>query len=205
MTNFDERAKNWDDDPIRAERAAAVAQLIRSLLPKNKKMTAFEYGCGTGLLSFFLRQDFASITLADTSQGMLDVLSEKIKNSHVNNMMPVKIDLLSDSMPALRYDVIYSLMTLHHIPQTDSVLKKFFALLNSGGLLYIADLDAEDGSFHGESETNIHKGFDRLTLQKQVEAAGFKNVLFKTAYEISKQIGDSEKSFPVFLMTAYRP
>ena len=79
MTDFDERAKDWDSDPMKVERAHAVADAIRAALPLRPDMTAFEYGCGTGLLSFFLKDDFSSITLADTSQGMLDVLSEKIR------------------------------------------------------------------------------------------------------------------------------
>lgn len=205
MTNFDERAKTWDADPERAERATAVAELIRSTLPLRPNMTAFEYGCGTGLLSFFLRLDFTSITLADTSQGMLDVLSEKINASGVENMYPIKMDLMYDPLPASRFDITYSLMALHHIFQVELVLKKFFVLLNPGGWLCIADLDAEDGSFHGESATDVHKGFERSALQKQVEAAGFQNVKFSSAFAIKKQIGGSEKSFPVFLMTAYKP
>jgi hypothetical protein len=48
----------------------------------------------------------------------------------------------------------------------------------------------------------VHKGFDRPALQKQVEAAGFGWIHFSTAYEIKKKIGNKEKTFPVFLMTA---
>jgi ubiquinone/menaquinone biosynthesis C-methylase UbiE len=204
MTYFDERAKDWDSDPMKLERAQKVADLIRSTLPVKKNMTALEYGCGTGSLSFFLRDNFFSITLADTSEGMLDVLSEKIKTADVYNMHPMKLDLLTDPIPAVRFNIIYSLMTLHHIQQVDTVLQKFNKLLISGGWLCIADLDSEDGSFHGDSETDIHKGFDRAILQKKAEDAGFRNVNFTTAYKIIKNIDGIEKDFPVFLMTAIR-
>jgi len=204
MTNFDERAKNWDADPSRTERALAVAECIRSTLPLKAGMTAIEYGCGTGLLSLCLQKDFASITLADSSQGMLDILSEKIKSSGVANMYPIRLDLASDPLPVSRFDISYSLMTLHHIPEIEPALKNFFELLNPDGWLCIADLDSEDGSFHGESVTDVHKGFERSLLQKQVEAAGFRNVSFTTVCDITKQIDGSEKSFPVFLLTACR-
>ena len=93
MTNFDERARDWDSDPKKVERARAVAEAIRKALPLSANMTALEYGCGTGLLSFALQEDLGEITLADTSQGMLDVLSEKIAASGVTNMHPVRLDL----------------------------------------------------------------------------------------------------------------
>ena len=47
-----------------------------------------------------------------------------------------------------RFDLVYTLMTLHHIPDTAKILGSFQALLQPGGVLCIADLDKEDGSFH---------------------------------------------------------
>src|SRR5512134_3028173 len=114
MTNFDERAKDWDSDPDKVRRARVVADAIRQAIPLSNEMKALEYGCGTGLLSFALQSHLGEITLADTSQGMLDVLREKIVNAKVKNMHPVRLDLSSDPLPAERYDVTYSLLTLHH-------------------------------------------------------------------------------------------
>ena len=204
MTNFDERAKDWDADPARVERARAVAEAIRRTTPLTKDMKALEYGCGTGLVSFALQSDLGQITLADTSQGMLDVLTQKIENAQVPNMHPVRLDLASDPLPGQRFDVTYSLLTLHHIHDVDTILGKFCDVLVPQGILLIADLDKEDGSFHTDGTTDVHLGFDRGELQKKVESAGFGNVTFSTAYEIKKKIGDEEKTFPVFLMSARR-
>jgi len=204
MTNFDERAKDWDSDPIKVERSRVVADAIRKALPLTQNMNALEYGCGTGLLSFALQSDLGRITLADTSQGMLDVLGEKIANASVTNMHPVRLDLATDPFPAERYDLTYSLMTLHHIHDTEDILKKFHALLKPGGYLLAADLDKEDGTFHTDGSTDVHLGFDREELQKKVEAAGFGNVMFSTVYELKKAIAGKEMGFPVFLMVAQK-
>jgi len=204
MTNFDERARDWDSDPKKVERARIVADAIRSTVHLSQEMTALEYGCGTGLLSFALQQDLGQITLADTSQGMLDVLREKIASAEVTNMHPVRLDLSSDPLPAERYDLTYSLMTLHHIQDVKDMLSKFYELLVPNGLLLVADLDQEDGSFHTDGTTDAHKGFARAELRKMVEKAGFANILFMTAYEIKKQIRNEEKTFPVFLMAAQK-
>lgn len=202
MTNFDERAKDWDSDPKKVERARLVADAIRKTIPLSRDMKALEYGCGTGLLSFALQSDLGSITLADTSQGMLDVLSEKIASAGVTNMHPVRLDLANDPLPAERYHVTYSLMTLHHIHDVNDVLVKFWELLEPNGVLLIADLDKEDGSFHTDGSTDVHLGFYRGELQKMVESIGFGHITFSTAYKIKKRIVDVEKIFPVFLMSA---
>jgi ubiquinone/menaquinone biosynthesis C-methylase UbiE len=202
MTNFDERAKDWDSDPDKVERARAVAEAIRRTIPLTKDMRVLEYGCGTGLLSFALQSDLGQITLADTSQGMLDVLTQKIASAGVTNMQPVRLDLASEPLPAERFDLTYSLLTLHHIHDVNDILIKFRDLLLPNGYLLVADLDKEDGSFHTDGTTDVHLGFDRDELQKTVENLGFGNVTFSTAYKIKKKIGNEEKAFPVFLMTA---
>jgi ubiquinone/menaquinone biosynthesis C-methylase UbiE len=204
MTNFDERARDWDSDPKKVERARVVADAIRKTTPLSPEMKALEYGCGTGLLSFALQPDLGEITLADTSQGMLNVLREKIAKAEVTNMHPVRLDLASDPLPDERYDLTYSLMVLHHVQDAKGMLSKFFELLKPNGILLVADLDQEDGSFHTDGSTDVHKGFARGELQGMVEEAGFGNVSFMTAYEIKKQIGNEEKIFPVFLMAAQK-
>ena len=77
MTDFDSRAKDWDEAPGRVERANAVAAAIREQVRLSQTMTALEYGCGTGLLSFALQEELGPITLADSSNGMLDVVRDE--------------------------------------------------------------------------------------------------------------------------------
>ena len=202
MTNFDERARDWDSDPQKVERARVVAEAIRQAIPLSKKMKALEIGCGTGLLSFALQSDLGQITLADTSQGMLNVLAEKIAVAGVPNMHPVRLDLESDPLPVERYDLTYSLMTLHHIHDVKQILNKLHAVLVPNGILVVADLDQEDGSFHIDGTTDVHPGFNRDELRKLVEKAGFGEIGFSTAYKIRKQVGNEEKVFPIFLMVA---
>ena len=202
MTNFDSRANEWDSDPAKVERAKVVAQAIRDALPFKSGMTALEYGCGTGLLSFALQDAFASITMVDTSQGMLDVLAKKIKLASLDHMHPLLVDLASGSLPSNHFDVIYTLMTMHHILDTESCLGYFHNLLNPGGFLCIADLEIEDGSFHGQEVQDVHKGFERVKFQSQLESAQFGNIQFSQVFEMKKNIKGKVKAFPVFLMVA---
>ncbi|MDZ7718914.1 MAG: class I SAM-dependent methyltransferase [Balneolaceae bacterium] len=203
MSRFDEEAKTWDT-PESQERAEQIASAIRSEVTLSKNMTAFEYGCGTGQLSFELRDHLKSITLADNSSGMLDVLKDKIEKNSATTMKPVQMDLTRDPLPDQRFDLVYTAMTLHHIPDTDEILKKFNQLLNPGGILCIADLDKEDGSFHGHEVDDVHKGFEREELKNRAEKLGFSNITFTTAYQMEREIDDegTTKMFPIFLMKA---
>lgn len=201
MTDFNARAKNWDDDPTKVERALAVAAAIEANVALRPTMSVLEYGCGTGLLGFALRPRVGELTLADVSDGMLDVVRDKLAAQPDARVHPCKLDLLADPLPERRFDVVFSLMTLHHIADTDAILHKFVALLARPGFLCIADLDAEDGSFHGAGFDG-HNGFDRDSLAAKALRAGFRSTRFTTAYEMRKPVGSALRTFPIFLMVA---
>jgi len=53
-------------------------------------------------------------------------------------------------------------MALHHIESTQALVQVFSDHLKPGGMVALADLDKEDGSFHPEgSEGIFHRGFER--------------------------------------------
>lgn len=203
MSDFDRRAATWDADPIKQERALAVAHAIRQQIPLSPTWRALEYGCGTGLLSFALHTDLGDITLADASPGMLAVLETKIAEAGLTHLHPLLLDLTRDPLPTQRYDLIYTLMTLHHVADTDTLLRDFHALLRPGGGLAMTDLDREDGSFHGPDFTG-HCGFDRKALGAQMAAAGFRDVAFSTCYVMRKATDQEIRAYPLFLAVATR-
>jgi ubiquinone/menaquinone biosynthesis C-methylase UbiE len=201
--HFDSKARQWDDNPLFRERGQKIADAIRKAVPLNRDMSALDYGCGTGLLSFPLKDELGAILLADSSSGMLDVLAAKIAAQGVAHMTPVKLDLLIDPPPAQRFDLIVTSMTLHHVPDTDHILRIFHDLLKPGGTLCIADLDKEDGSFHGP-EVDVHHGFDRAELSARAAHARFADMRFQTVFSIAKEHESGTRDYPVFLMTARR-
>lgn len=201
--HFDAKAHQWDENPMFQERGQEMAQAIRQAVPLHRDMHALDYGCGTGLLSFPLKDELGTILLADSSSGMLDVLTGKIAAQKATNMTPMKLDLLVDPPSAQRFDLIYTSMTLHHVPDTDHILRIFHDLLRPGGTLCIADLNKEDGSFHG-SEVDVHHGFDQADLSQRAAQAGFSDMHFQTVFSIAKEHETGTRDYPVFLMTARR-
>jgi ubiquinone/menaquinone biosynthesis C-methylase UbiE len=199
---FDDQAKNWDNDPGKIERAQVFAKEITSAVKPDKNMKGFEYGCGTGLLSYYLKDYFKELVLADNSEGMLTILEGKIRKENITNMTPVNINLLDDKYDYRDFDAIYTLMTMHHIKETGKLVHAFNTMLKKGGYLCIGDLVTEDGSFHADMQNfDGHKGFDRKELESVLRNNGFKIESYNICYEITKSTDNGNpKKYPLFLM-----
>ena len=205
MNEFDLKAAEWDKSRMRQERAAAVAAAMIKELPLNHEMSAMEFGAGTGLLSFILMKHLGSITLIDNSEGMLTVLREKVGQAAGNNLKVMRADLEKEEAPDLQFDLIYTLMALHHLGDVEIVLSRLGEMLKPGGYLALSDLYSEDGSFHGRGFTG-HHGFNTGTLADTLKAIGFREIKESRIYTIEKFTKEKvRKQFDLFLMTAVRP
>lgn len=203
--SFDDHAKNWDKDNQKIERAQILAQKISEFSREKKLKTALEFGCGTGLVSFFLRDDFDKITLADTSPGMIEVLKEKIESEKVSHFDPVLLQS-NEQLPDSEFDVIYSLMVMHHVADLDSAIMNFKRSLKKSGYLFIADLVKEDGDFHKGTGMQLeHHGFEKEELVKRLEKFGFELLDYRIFYTMEKMVEPGViKQFPVFLLIAQK-
>ena len=92
-------------------------------------------------------------------------------------------------------------MVLHHIADTESIISRFYNMLNPGGYLAIADLYEEDGSFHGEGFVR-HNGFDTESLKLLIEKAGFNHISTEQCFIMKKGSGNIQRDYPVFLLIA---
>ena len=66
--------------------------------------------------------------------------------------------------PVSGLDLVVSSMVLHHLPDVAAAFRRLRACLSVGGWIAVADLDAEDGSFHSDRTGVFHNGFDRQTV-----------------------------------------
>lgn len=204
MNEFDARARGWDADPAKVDRARKVADLVAARVPILAGARVLEIGAGTGLLGFALKDRVAHVTLADSSEEMLAVSREKLRAQGPCNVDVVALDLEKGQLPASRYDVVCALQVLHHVADTEALLGRLHQVLEPGGYLCISDLDAEDGAFHGHG-FHGHHGFDRGQLGAALERAGFADVRFENAFEIEKPVqGGGLRRFPAFLAVARR-
>ena len=196
--DFDTAAASWDEEPRRVKLAEEIADAIRDTLPLSGEWDAMDFGCGTGLVTLRLAPYLRSIVAVDSSRGMLDRLETKIKNAGVQNVRTVMSEQLFEKPSAARFHLITSAMTLHHIQDIVPLLRSFHALLHTGGYVALADLEAEDGTFHEDPTGVFHHGFSREGLTELLRLAGFSSITVRSVTEINK----GERRFTVLLAIA---
>jgi ubiquinone/menaquinone biosynthesis C-methylase UbiE len=200
VAKFDDRAPEWDT-PEKVERGRRVAMAVAEAAQITAADRVFDLGAGTGLVGFPLAELAGDVTLADASAGMLAQAQAKIDATGVGNVRLLRHELTVDPLPAERFDVVTGMVSLHHVPDTARALAAIYDLLTPGGRLAMADLDAEDGTYHSDPAEQVIHGFDRAALGKLASAAGFENPTFSTVLEIRKR----DRMYPVFLLLARRP
>ena len=201
MSEFDLKANDWDKNNVNLERAREIANQVLLTIPFRPGMKVMEFGAGTALLSFMLQDLFSSITLVDNSVEMIRICNDKIAQAKSNHIQAIQTDLETEYFED-KFDMVYTQMALHHVSDIGRIIHKFNHLLNDRGILAIADLYTEDGSFHDEGFTG-YKGFDPEWLSKLLIQSGFENVTHKTCF-IQKKVDSKgqQKEYPVFLMVA---
>jgi len=191
MSNFNERAKDWDTES-KIERSNAIARSIKNNIKLDKNMNILDFGCGTGLLIFPLIEKVGAVHGIDLSPNMLDILKEKGKD--YKNLTTELTGIFEINST---FDLIMSSMVMHHIEDITKLAKKLYDSLNPNGVIAIADLMKEDGSFHGSLDEIYFLGFSNDFLEEIFKDAGFKEVkIVENIFIIEK----NEKKYPLFLL-----
>lgn len=199
--SFDERAKTWEE-PIKIKRAEDFFEKIKKELDMTQIKTMLDFGAGTGLLTLKFKDYINKIDALDSSNGMLNILKEKLYHYKINNIHPIntKISELDEN-----YDLIFSSMVFHHIEDIDDLVKNIKEKLNKNGIVMIVDLIREDGSFHQNMDGIFYHGFAKEEICEHFEKNGFTNIEFKDELRIKKTIKNGEiKEFKVFTLKAYK-
>lgn len=201
--HFDAAAATWDDKPQRREMARKVADAIVRRVGLRPEMDLLDLGCGTGLLGLALLSYVRSVTGADASEGMLDVLQSKIDEVGLGNMRTMLFDADRDEPPEDAFDVVTMNLVLHHLKDTGRALDACRRMLRPGGTVCIADLDTEPGTFHGNAAEHVyHHGFDRGALCMSLRDRGFSKATDETVHVIEKpDDAGALRKYPVFLIT----
>ena len=195
---FEHKAENYEQTKNRVDNVENIANSILSNIDLDKAMHLMDFGSGTGLLLKRIAPYVARITAIDISPSMNKQLNKKRKDLECE-LEILEIDLAKSRLDRI-FDGIISSMTMHHVEDLGSMFENFYVMLNDDGVIAIADLDLEDGSFHTEDTGIFHFGFDRNVFSNFAVAAGFRNVKVISASTVHKPQGD----YPIFLLTGNR-
>jgi cyclopropane fatty-acyl-phospholipid synthase-like methyltransferase len=201
--SFDDRAETWDDDPRKFERAAIIASRILELCPVAADARVLDFGAGTGLLGMHFVERRAAVSFADPSAGMRAQVQRKLAESGYQSSRAI-----APADPAVivngGYDLVASLMAVHHVPDPSATIAQLSSWLLPGGTLALCDLEPEDGSFHDPGTTGVHHGFSPDELREWCDAADLIDFRCETVFTIEENTSGVAKSYPLFLMCARR-
>jgi len=199
-STFDERAKAWDNE-TRIERAKIIANEISQYLPLKPTDEVLEFGCGTGLISFNLLDRAKHYTLLDNSEGMIDVVKEKIAAYSLNNITALCGELNSEQLRNKRYNAIYTSMAFHHVSDIKESAKLFSEIIADNGYLCIVDLVEEDGTFHKEDPTFTgYNGFNVNKLITMFQHYGLTVTHSNIFYTDIKIVEEKDIEYSLFIL-----
>ena len=193
---FNKKADEWDANSMIKVLSSAVGASIVENTHLHNKMDVMDFGAGTGLISSQIAPHVQNILAVDISESMLKKL---ISKPELHGKVEMLCQDIIDNPIDKKFDLVISAMAIHHVENTDKLIQRFSESLNTGGLISLADLDKEDGTFHPEGTEGIfHLGFNRDEFQTILEKHGFSKINFSTAHTVDK----GQKKFPIFLVTA---
>ena len=193
---FNKKADDWDVNDVVKQLSTAIGASILKHVPLDAEMEVMDFGAGTGLVCSHVAPLVRKIVAVDISKAMLDKLVSK---PEFHGKVEALCQNILDNPVDVKFDLIMSAMAIHHVDDTDKLIKRFAEHLKPGASVALADLDKEDGTFHPQDVQGVfHLGFERDAFQTVLEKHGFEDVRFITAHTVNKP----EKNFPIFLVTA---
>jgi len=168
--NFAEKAVTWDEDPKKIAMTNRYVQEVLKHIEIRKEWKVLEVGAGTGLVGIQFLPKVQSVVFEDTSEAMLGILQSKLTSEEKEKAAILLGEV--DEYKKNDIDLVISAMAFHHIEDIDALLRHLFTILKPNGIVAIADIRTEDGSFH-QFQPIPHNGFDTDTLSVQFFEAGF--------------------------------
>ena len=120
-----------------------ITQAAALVTPNASRV--LDVGCGAGNYSLKLLQRLPNldVTLVDLSKPMLDRANERIRNVSNGKIKAIQGDIRLVDLGEDQFDIVLAAAVLHHLrseEEWESVFKKIFRSLRSGGSFWIFDL-----------------------------------------------------------------
>jgi SAM-dependent methyltransferase len=146
--SFDRTAADYDRLGDLAENDSITSWLGNVLPPSGGR--ALDLGCGTGRHAVLLAGRFTHVDAVDLSLPMIEIARAKRSRP---NIAYHQADLLDASG---EYDLVLSLMTLHHVPDLRAALAHIKGLLAPGGRIVLVDPYPAESALHPSRRT-LHR------------------------------------------------
>ena len=142
-------------------------RFLRPLLIERKPIEAVEIGSGVGLLSLFASTEVKNITSLEPESAGFNAMGqfrERILSEWREDGIPVFKNSFLDDLPhGKKFDFIYSVNVLEHVPQPENLLDEVFERLKPGGMAWFV---LPNYSFPYEQHFEIPIFFNKRMTEK---------------------------------------
>ncbi len=164
--DWNEHAEYWDDLDEAKDYAKKIFHLLTDRINLDN-LTILDFGCGTGLLTDYMRKDARHIVAVDSAEKMIEVLNGKhYKNVEtiVGELSNVTVD--QNSILQNKFDLIVAASVCAFLPNYQEVLAIIKSLLKPNGVFVQWDW------LRSEKDPNF--GFTEEMIRNNYEIAGLK-------------------------------
>jgi ubiquinone/menaquinone biosynthesis C-methylase UbiE len=128
---FDDFAERYDrNDEITG---GWITQWVEGVLAEKTGESAIDLGCGSGRVAHVLAKHYEKVRAIDLSPEMIEVAQRK--RPHPN----ITFEAADLSTITGQYDLVISMMTLHHLPDVEATLEHIAGLVKPGGTAILVD------------------------------------------------------------------
>jgi ubiquinone/menaquinone biosynthesis C-methylase UbiE len=140
--SFDRTAASYDRLGDLSENDTIGSWVVSALPPAGGR--AVDLGCGAGRHAVLLAERFAHVDAVDLSLPMIEIARARRSRPNVAYQ---QADLL-EATGSGEYDLVLSVMTLHHVPDLKAALAHIKRLLAPGGRIVLVDSYLAGSALH---------------------------------------------------------
>ncbi|EXJ87020.1 hypothetical protein A1O3_03977 [Capronia epimyces CBS 606.96] len=218
---FNAEAASWETNPFVHEASKEALKAIMTRFPAltnppapDKGLEVLEIGCGTGLLSCLIAPYAKRVVAVDAAPGMIEELEKKLQTAQTpQNILPVAVllenpedkhlppvDESNPDGPRLKFDLIISHLTLHHVSNLRAVLTTMLGCLKHSGSVALTDFEdngPEAKRFHEKAKmAGVQRpGINAQAIDTLMNEVGFVNVRVERAWSMDKVVEKYDGEF----------
>lgn len=151
VEKFAKLAENWWDveGPLKTLHDINPTRLewISHHLPSLKGLTCLDVGCGGGILTESLARLGATMCGIDAASDAIEVAKAHAKAENLN--IDYQNTLIEDYEGERRFEAIFCLELLEHVPNYEEIIIEAKRLLKPGGLLFLSTINRTAKAYLG--------------------------------------------------------
>jgi len=140
--SFDRTAADYDRLGDLSENDSLTSWVVSVLPPGGGR--ALDLGCGAGRHAVLLAERFTHVDAIDLSMPMIGIARAKRSRPNITYEQADLLEIAGSG----EYDLVLTVMTLHHVPDLEAALAHIKGLLAPGGRIVVVDPYPAESALH---------------------------------------------------------